>query len=112
MKKIRAVIRPHCLESVKTALIKLGAIGMTVSAIQGYGRQKAQKGYYRGTDYPIEFISKISIEVVVEDAKVDATIQAIVVAARTGAIGDGKISVIPVNQTIRIRTSEQNLEAL
>jgi len=74
---------------------------MTVSAIQGYGRQKAQKGYYRGTDYPIEFISKISIEVVVEDAKVDATIQAIVVAARTGAIGDGKKSTPPRLKSLR-----------
>ncbi|MGF1514700.1 MAG: P-II family nitrogen regulator [Elainellaceae cyanobacterium] len=111
MKKIEAMIRPDRLNLVKADLVKAGVLGMTVSDIRGYGRQKGQTGNYRGASYAIEFRSKLRLEVFVRDDQVDAVKQAIIQAAQTGEIGDGKIFVSPVTQVIRVRTGETGEEA-
>ena len=112
MKKVEAIIRPFKLDDVKIALVNAGIVGMTVSEVRGFGRQKGQTERYRGSEYTVEFLQKLKIEIVVEDPQVDMVVNKLVAAARTGEIGDGKIFVSPVDQIIRIRTGESNLEAI
>ena len=112
MKKIVAIIRPFKLDEVKIALVNAGIVGMTVSEVRGFGRQKGQTERYRGSEYTVEFLQKLKVEVVIEDAQVDMVVDKIISAARTGEIGDGKIFVSPVDRVIRIRTGEQNIEAV
>ena len=112
MKKIQAIIRPFKLDEVKIALLNAGVIGMTVSEVRGFGRQKGQTERYRGSEYTVEFLQKIQIEVVIEDEQVDMVAKKIVAAARTGEIGDGKIFIYPVDRVVRVRTGEENLEAI
>ena len=106
MKKVEAIIKPFKLDEVKDALSGLGLEGMTVSEVKGFGRQKGHTEIYRGSEYTVDFLPKIKIEVVLADNLVDQAVQAIVKAARTGKIGDGKIFVIPIENVIRIRTEE------
>jgi nitrogen regulatory protein P-II 1 len=113
MKKIEAIIKPFKLEEVKDALVAQGIEGMTVSEVKGYGRQQGHSELYRGAEYVVEFIPKIKIEIVVStDAYAETAIKAITEAAKTGKIGDGKIFVSDVTKTIRIRTDEEDEEAL
>jgi nitrogen regulatory protein P-II 1 len=112
LKKIEAIIRPFKLDEVKVALVNAGIIGMTVSEVRGFGRQKGQTERYRGSEYTVEFLQKLKIEVVVEEELVDTVIDKIMVAARTGEIGDGKIFVSDIDGVVRIRTGERNDEAL
>ncbi len=112
MKKIEAIIRPFKLDEVKIALVNAGIIGMTVSEVRGFGRQKGQTERYRGSEYTVEFLQKLKVEIVIEDAQVDMVIDKIIAAARTGEIGDGKIFVSPVEQIVRIRTGERNTDAV
>lgn len=112
MKKIEAIIRPFKLDEVKIALVNAGVVGMTVSEVRGFGRQKGQTERYRGSEYTVEFLQKLKIEIVIEDEQVDMVVDKIIAASRTGEIGDGKIFVYPVDQVIRIRTGEKNLEAV
>lgn len=112
MKKVEAIIRPFKLDEVKIALVNAGIVGMTVSEVRGFGRQKGQTERYRGSEYTVEFLQKLKVEIVVEDSQVDMVIEKLVAAARTGEIGDGKIFVSPVDQIIRIRTGESDLEAI
>ncbi len=112
MKNIAAIIRPFKLDEVKIALVNAGIVGMTVSEVRGFGRQKGQTERYRGSEYTVEFLQKLKVEVVVEDAQVDMVVEKIISAARTGEIGDGKIFVSPVEQVVRIRTGEKNIEAV
>ena len=112
MKKIEAIIKPFKLEEVKEALAEVGVQGMTVTEVKGFGRQKGHTEIYRGAEYAVNFLPKIKIEVVVPTAMVDKAVDAIVAAAKTGQIGDGKIFVVPVEQTVRIRTGETDESAL
>ena len=112
MKKVEAIIRPFKLDEVKIALVNAGIVGMTVSEVRGFGRQKGQTERYRGSEYTVEFLQKLKIEIVVEDDQADMVVEKIISAARTGEIGDGKIFVSPVDQIIRIRTGESNMEAI
>lgn len=112
MKKIEAVIKPFKLEDVKEALSSVGIAGMTVSEVKGYGRQQGHSELYRGAEYVVDFLPKIKIEVVVNDADVDMVVGKIVEAARTGKIGDGKIFVTAVDKVVRIRTGELDEEAI
>jgi nitrogen regulatory protein P-II 1 len=112
MKKVEAIIRPFKLDEVKIALVNAGIVGMTVSEVRGFGRQKGQTERYRGSEYTVEFLQKLKVEIVVEDDQLDMVVEKIVAAARTGEIGDGKIFISPVDQIIRIRTGEKNQEAI
>jgi nitrogen regulatory protein P-II 1 len=112
LKKIEAIIRPFKLDEVKIALVNAGIVGMTVSEVRGFGRQKGQTERYRGSEYTVEFLQKLKVEVVVEDAQTDMVVDKIIAAARTGEIGDGKIFVSNIEQVIRIRTGEKNIEAV
>ena len=112
MKQITAMIRPSKVDAVKTALVDLGIIGMTVSDARGFGQQKGQVEIYRGNEYKVDFIAKAKVVLVVNDDKVTAAIDAISGAARTGEIGDGKIFVTPVETAIRIRTGDSGETAL
>lgn len=112
MKKVEAIIRPFKLDEVKIALVNAGIVGMTVSEVRGFGRQKGQTERYRGSEYTVEFLQKLKVEIVVEDNQVDMVVDKIIAAARTGEIGDGKIFISPVDQIVRIRTGERNLEAV
>jgi nitrogen regulatory protein P-II 1 len=112
MKKIEAIIRPFKLDDVKEALMEEGIRGLTISEVRGYGRQKGHTETYRGSEYHIEFIPKIKIEVVIEDEKEDKVIDAILRTASTGQVGDGKIFISNVEDAIRIRTEESGKEAL
>jgi nitrogen regulatory protein P-II 1 len=112
LKKVEAIIRPFKLDEVKIALVNAGIVGMTVSEVRGFGRQKGQTERYRGSEYTVDFLQKLKIEIIIEDDQVDLVVDKIVAAARTGEIGDGKIFVSPVEQAIRIRTGEKNLEAI
>jgi nitrogen regulatory protein P-II 1 len=112
MKLVKCIIQPHKLEQVKDALNQIGIKGMTVTEVKGYGRQRGHKEIYRGLEYNIFFLPKIEIEIVVEDNVVDETVKTILENARTGHIGDGKIFVMDVINTIRIRTGEQGEDAL
>jgi nitrogen regulatory protein P-II 1 len=106
MKKIEAIIKPFKLPEVKEALADFGIVGMTVTEVKGFGRQKGQTEVYRGSEYSVDFLPKIKIEVVLCEEKVNDAIDAIIEAARTGKIGDGKIFVLPVHEAVRIRTGE------
>lgn len=112
MKKIEAIIRPFKLDEVKEALIDFGIKGMTISEVRGYGRQKGHTETFRGSEYHIEFIPKIKIEVVVEDSKLDKVLDLIIKSAKTGQVGDGKIFVYDIQEAIRIRTEESGADAL
>ncbi|HBC40826.1 MAG: P-II family nitrogen regulator [Pseudanabaena sp.] len=112
MKKVEAIIRPFKLDEVKIALVNAGVVGMTVSEVRGFGRQKGQTERYRGSEYTVEFLQKLKIEIVVEDDQVDMVVDKVITAARTGEIGDGKIFVSPIERIIRIRTGEKDLEAV
>mgnify|MGYP006304440791 FL=1 len=112
MKKIEAIIKPFKLEEVKEALADLGIEGMTVSEVKGFGRQKGHTEIYRGSEYTVDFLPKIKIEVVVTDSALESALGAIVKSAKTGKIGDGKVFVSPVEEAIRIRTDETGEKAI
>ena len=112
MKKIEAIIKPFKLDDVKDALQEIGLTGITVTEARGFGRQKGHTELYRGAEYVVDFLPKVKIEVVVNDDMVEKTIEAIVSAAQTGRIGDGKIFVSPVEDVIRIRTGERGPNAI
>ena len=112
MKKIEAVIKPFKIEEVKAALSEMGIAGMTVTEVKGFGRQKGHTEIYRGSEYTVDFLPKIKIEVVVADDKYADAVDAIIRSARTGKIGDGKIFVIPIEQAVRIRTGERDEAAV
>ena len=112
MKRVEAIIRPYKLDEIKVALTEVGVVGITVSEVRGFGRQKGKTERYRGTEYTVEFLPKVKIETVVETEKVEKVIQTICAVAKTGEIGDGKIFVTPVDQTVRIRTGEKDIQAL
>ena len=112
MKKIEAIIKPFKLEEVREALSALGVTGLTVTEVKGFGRQKGHTELYRGAEYVVDFLPKVKVELVVADSVVEATLDAIVKAARTGKIGDGKIFVTNVEQVIRIRTGETGEAAI
>ena len=112
MKKIEAVIKPFKLDEVREALTGLGCSGLTVTEVKGFGRQKGHTELYRGAEYTVDFLPKVNVEVVVADELVDKVIDALIKAARTGKIGDGKIFVLPVEQVVRIRTGESGNDAI
>ena len=112
MKKIEAVVKPFKLEDVKSALNSLGVAGMTVAEVKGFGRQKGHTEIYRGSEYVVDFLPKIKIEVVLADTLVSPAVEAIIKAAKTGKIGDGKIFVSPIQDVIRIRTGETGEQAV
>lgn len=112
MKKIEAIIKPFKLDDVREALAEAGATGLTVTEVKGFGRQKGHTELYRGAEYVVDFLPKVKIEVVVPDDRVDRCVEAILNGARTGKIGDGKIFVFDLEQTIRIRTGETGADAL
>ncbi len=112
MKKIEAIIKPFKLEEVKTGLADIGIEGMTVTEVKGFGRQKGHTEIYRGSEYTVDFLPKIKLEVVVSDDVLDKAVEAIIRTAKTGKIGDGKIFILPVEQAIRIRTEEQGDRAV
>jgi nitrogen regulatory protein P-II 1 len=112
MKKIEAVIKPFKLDDVREALSEIGITGMTVTEVKGFGRQKGHTELYRGAEYVVDFLPKVKIEIVVAEDKAGACIDAITQAARTGKIGDGKIFVTPIERVVRIRTGEENKEAI
>ena len=112
MKKIEAIIRPFKLEDVKIALVTAGIVGMTVTEVRGFGRQKGQVERYRGSEFTVEFLQKLKLEIVVDDDRVDTVINAIQEAARTGEIGDGKIFITAVDSVLRIRTGDRDSSAI
>ena len=112
MKKVEAIIRPFKLEDVKVALVNAGIIGMTVSEVRGFGRQKGQVERYRGSEFTVEFLQKLKVEVVVANDKVNSVMEAIGEAAKTGEIGDGKIFISPIDSVVRIRTGDLDENAL
>jgi nitrogen regulatory protein PII len=112
MKKIEAIIRPFKLDEVKEALVEEGIHGLTISEVRGYGRQKGHTETYRGSEYQIEFIPKIKIEIVVDDILLDKVVDAILRTAKTGQVGDGKIFIYDIQDVIRIRTEESGSQAL
>ncbi|HEV8487438.1 MAG TPA: P-II family nitrogen regulator [Blastocatellia bacterium] len=112
MRKIESIIRPHLLDAVKNALQEVGVAGLTITEVKGFGRQKGHTETYRGSEYKIDFLPKVKIEVVLPDEIVDLAIDAILKTAKTGKFGDGKIFVFPVEEVIRIRTAERGEQAL
>jgi nitrogen regulatory protein P-II 1 len=112
MKLVTAIVQPAKLDDLKDALGRLGVLGMTVSEAQGYGRQKGHTEVYRGTEYTVDFIDKLRVEVLVEDTTVDKVVDGIVTATRTGKVGDGKVWVTSVESVVRVRTGETGVEAL
>lgn len=112
MKLVTAIVKPFVLEDVKTALEQVGVLGMTVSEVQGYGRQKGHTEVYRGAEYAVDFVPKIRVEVVIDDNLADKVVDALVDAARTGKIGDGKVWVTTVETVVRVRTGERGADAL
>ena len=112
MKKIEAIIKPFKLEEVKDALSELGIEGMTVTEVKGFGRQKGHTEIYRGSEYTVDFLPKIKLEVILQDDAVEGAVKAIVESAKTGKIGDGKVFVLPVENAIRIRTGETGDQAV
>jgi nitrogen regulatory protein PII len=112
MKKIEAIIKPFKLEEVKDALSEIGIEGMTVSEVKGFGRQKGHTEIYRGSEYTVDFLPKIKIELVIADGQVDAAVAAIIQAGKTGKIGDGKVFVSGIEQAVRIRTEEKGDSAV
>jgi len=112
LKKIEAIIKPFKLDDVKEALSEIGIYGMTVTEVNGYGRQKGHKEIYRGAEYVVDFVPKIKLEIIVTDDRLDESITTIRTAANSGKIGDGKIFVLPVEQAIRVRTGENGDDAI
>lgn len=112
MKKIEAVIKPFKMEDVKEALTEVGVEGMTVSEVKGFGRQKGHTEIYRGSEYTVDFLPKMKFEIVLSDDRVEKAVAAIVGAAKTGKIGDGKVFVLPIDDAVRIRTSETGENAI
>ena len=112
MKLITAIVQPFVLDDIKAALERIGVLGMTVSEVRGYGRQKGHTEVYRGAEYSVDFVAKLKIEVVTDDTNVEKVLDAITTAAHTGKIGDGKIWVLPVETVIRVRTGERGTDAL
>ncbi len=112
MTLVTAVVKPYQLDAVKEALAALGVAGLTVSEVQGYGRQKGHTEVYRGAEYTVAFVPKIRIEIVIDEFDAEKVVDAIVGAARTGRIGDGKVWVVPVDDVVRVRTGERGLDAL
>ncbi|MBN0048275.1 P-II family nitrogen regulator [Streptomyces actuosus] len=112
MKLITAIVKPYRLDEVKTALQELGVHGLTVTEASGYGRQRGHTEVYRGAEYRVDLVPKVRIEVVVEDAQADDVVDAVVKAAQTGKIGDGKVWVLPVETVVRVRTGERGPDAL
>jgi nitrogen regulatory protein P-II 1 len=112
MKLVTAIIKPFTLDDVKAALEQVGVLGMTVSEVQGYGRQKGHTEVYRGAEYSVDFVPKVRVEVLVDDTLGDKVVEAVVEAARTGKIGDGKVWVTPVDTVDRVRTGERGTDAL
>jgi len=112
MKKVEAIIKPFKLDDVKEALTEIGVIGMTVMEVRGFGRQKGHTELYRGSEYTIDFLPKVKVEIVVADPLVSKVVETIIAAAKTGSIGDGKVFVLPVEESVRIRTGERGEEAI
>ena len=112
MKLVTAIVKPFVLEDVKGALEQIGVLGMTVSEVQGYGRQKGHTEVYRGAEYSVDFVPKVRVEVVADDTLADKVVDAIVESARTGKIGDGKVWVSTVDSVIRVRTGERGTDAV
>ncbi len=112
MKLITAIIKPFTLGQVKEAIEQLGVLGLTVSEVQGYGRQKGHTEVYRGAEYSVDFVAKVRVDLVVEDSVADKVIDVIVRAARTGKIGDGKVWSTPVDTIVRVRTGERGTDAI
>ena len=112
MKKMEAIVRPHFLEAVKTALQEVGIVGMTVTEVKGFGRQKGHTETYRGSEYKVEFLPKIKIEVALGDELVEQAVEAVLKTAKTGKFGDGKVFVSPLEDVVRIRTGERGEAAL
>jgi len=112
MKKVECIVRPHLMEAVKTALQDVGVVGMTVSEVKGFGRQKGHTETYRGSEYKVEFLPKVKIEVALSEELVDAAVEAVLKTARTGKFGDGKIFVTALDDVVRIRTGERGEGAL
>jgi nitrogen regulatory protein P-II 1 len=112
MKLVTAIVKPHRIEEVKDALRELGVTGLTTTDVEGFGRQRGHTEVYRGAEYQVDFVPKVKVEVVVDEAEVDSVVDAIVQAARTGKIGDGKLWVYDVERVVRIRTGEMGPDAL
>jgi nitrogen regulatory protein PII len=112
MKKIEAIIKPFKLDEVKSALAEVGIQGLTVSEVKGFGRQKGHTELYRGSEYTIDFLPKVKIEVVIPDDKCDQVIEALLASAKTGRIGDGKIFIVSIDEVVRIRTGERGEAAI
>ncbi len=112
MKKIEAIIKPFKLHEVKDALNEIGVVGMTVTEVKGFGRQKGHTEIYRGSEYTVDFLPKVKVELVLPDSQIDAAVKAIIAGAKTGKIGDGKIFVTTVEEAVRIRTEERADSAL
>jgi len=112
MKKIEIITRPHSVEDVKQALTAMGILGMTVTQVKGFGRQRGHTEIYRGAEYQVDFVPKVKIEVVIDDERVTTVLDAVTKAARTGQVGDGKIFVTPVDDIVRIRTGETGHDAI
>jgi nitrogen regulatory protein P-II 1 len=112
MKKVECIIKPFKLEDVKEALSDIGITGMTISEVKGFGRQKGHTELYRGSEYTVDFLPKVKLEIIVKDEDVDRVVESIATAARTGRIGDGKIFIYPLEKIIRIRTGEIDAEAI
>ncbi len=112
MKKVEGIVRPHLLEAVKAAVQEVGVVGMTVSEVRGFGRQKGHTETYRGSEYTVEFVPKVKIEVAVDDEIAGRVVEAIVRTGRTGKFGDGKVFVTALEEVVRIRTGEHGEEAL
>ena len=112
MKLITAVIRPSKVDAVKTALVEVGIVGMTLSEVRGFGRQKGQVERYRGSEFTVEFLPKVRIDVVVDDGQIETALGLIEDSARTGEIGDGKVFVMPIETAVRVRTGERGEAAL
>ena len=112
MKKVEAIIKPFKMEDVKDALLEAGIEGMTVTEVKGFGRQKGHTEIYRGSEYTVDFLPKVKFEIVLDEENVQAAVNAIIKAARTGKIGDGKVFVLPIEEAIRIRTEERGAAAI
>jgi nitrogen regulatory protein P-II 1 len=112
MKKVECIVRPHLLDAVKNVLQEAGVVGMTVTEVKGYGRQKGHTETYRGTEYRVDFLPKVKIEVVLADELVEAAVEAVIKTARTGKFGDGKVFISALEDVVRIRTGERGKEAI
>ncbi|GAC1442770.1 MAG: P-II family nitrogen regulator [Mycobacteriales bacterium] len=112
MRLVTAVVKPFKLEDVKNALEAVGVQGMTVSEVQGFGRQRGHTEVYRGAEYTVDFVPKVRVEVLVDEADASGVVDAIVAAAHTGAIGDGKVWTVPIDEVVRVRTGERGADAL